>query len=299
MATTNIAKKAGVDIGLNAAIVALDEGHPLVLTVAAGETEMDADGELVVPSALPFGRFDPLTHRTMEIGVRGFVKEQTGLDVGYVEQLYTFGDRGRAVDHRRGEVHVVSIGYLALTKRGEHSVEGALWRRWYQGFPWEDWRAGEPALIKDEILPRLKCWCEGLATASDKRRADERVRLCFGKGRGEWDEEKVLERYELLYEAGLVQEALRDGRSSAKTWENLVPLGEPMKFDHRRILATAMSRMRAKIKYRPVIFELMPTQFTLLELQQSIEAISGTLLHKQNFRRLGARWTGCCNGGCI
>lgn len=56
--------------------------------------------------------------------------------------------------------------------------------------------------------------------------------------------------------------------------------------DHRRILATAMSRMRAKIKYRPVIFDLMPANFTLLQLQRSVEGISGGVLHKQNFRRL-------------
>ena len=58
-----------------------------------------------------------------------------------------------------------------------------------------------------------------------------------------------------------------------------------MRHDHRRVLATALSRLRAKIKYRPVIFELMPPEFTLLQLQNSVEAISGRLLHKQNFRR--------------
>ena len=47
-----------------------------------------------------------------------------------------------------------------------------------------------------------------------------------------------------------------------------------------------MSRLRGKIKYRPVIFELMPESFTLFELQKTVEAISGSHLHKQNFRRL-------------
>ena len=47
-----------------------------------------------------------------------------------------------------------------------------------------------------------------------------------------------------------------------------------------------MGRLRGKLKYRPVVFELMPPEFTLLELQRTVEAISGTLLHKQNFRRL-------------
>jgi hypothetical protein len=59
-----------------------------------------------------------------------------------------------------------------------------------------------------------------------------------------------------------------------------------MMFDHRRILATAIARLRGKMKYRPVVFELMAPSFTLLELQRTVEAISGIRLHKQNFRRL-------------
>ena len=56
--------------------------------------------------------------------------------------------------------------------------------------------------------------------------------------------------------------------------------------DHRRILATAVARLRAKIKYRPVVFELMPPTFTLLQLQRAVEALAGHLVHKPNFRRL-------------
>jgi hypothetical protein len=62
--------------------------------------------------------------------------------------------------------------------------------------------------------------------------------------------------------------------------------GTPMTHDHRRILATGIARLRAKIKYRPVVFELMPPRFTLLQLQRAVEALAGRLLHKQNFRRL-------------
>jgi hypothetical protein len=103
---------------------------------------------------------------------------------------------------------------------------------------------------------------------------------------GTWDEEKILDRFELLYEAGLVEEARRDGRQSADAWGNLPKLGHAMRSDHRRILATALARVRAKIKYRPVVFELMPDEFTLFELQKTVEAILGPHLHKQNFRRL-------------
>ena len=114
----------------------------------------------------------------------------------------------------------------------------------------------------------------------------ERVRLYFGPGGTAWDEERVLDRYELLYEAGLIEEARRDGRPAALARDPFPALGEPMRFDHRRILATAIARLRAKLKYRPLVFELMPAEFTLTELQHTVEAISGRHLHKQNFRRL-------------
>jgi hypothetical protein len=95
---------------------------------------------------------------------------------------------------------------------------------------------------------------------------------------------RVLERYELLYEAGLVAESWRD-REEAPPGA-LPALGEPMALDHRRLLATALGRMRGKLKYRPVVFELLPATFTLLRLQRVVEALSGVRLHKQNFRRL-------------
>ncbi len=62
--------------------------------------------------------------------------------------------------------------------------------------------------------------------------------------------------------------------------------GPAMIADHRRILATGIARLRSKIKYRPVVFELMPPVFTLLQLQRVVEALAGRLVHKQNFRRL-------------
>src|SRR6185437_4799400 len=117
------------------------------------------------------------------------------------------------------------------------------------------------------------------APASELR--GERMRLAFGEGGMSWDEEKVLERYELMYEAGLVQEFGRDSGKGGGP-----DLGAAMQFDHRRILATAIARLRGKMKYRPVVFELMAPSFTLLKLQRTVEAISGIRLHKQNFRRL-------------
>jgi hypothetical protein len=274
-----------IEIGLTAAIVAVEGDEPMILTAgAAGH----ADPE----TGLPFGPFDPVAHRTFEIGLRAWVEAQTGLAVGYVEQLYTFGDRGRHLPSRDAGPHVVSIGYLALSRLPENvdvlRASGARFEPWYRFFPWEDWRDARPEILDSVILPLLQDWAKQPEPAGPRlalgRR--ERLRLCFGVGGSPWDEEKALDRYELLYESGLIEEARRDGRPAALARRLLPNLGEPMQFDHRRILATAIARLRAKLKYRPVIFELMPADFTLTELQRTVEAISGRHLHKQNFRRL-------------
>ena len=261
-------------MGLSAAIVSVSEDRPRVLAVhRRGASD-----------ALPFGTFDPVAHRTLEIGLREWVEQQTGLQLGYAEQLYTFGDRGRHLTRPGEGARVLSIGYLALTHAA--SVKPAaqtVWRDWYGYFPWEDWRDSKPRIIEAAILPGLETFVASGADAAQRERRRLRAQLCFGSGDTNWDEEKVLERYELLYEAGLVAEAARDrGGESPSS----VPLGQEMLFDHRRILATAMGRLRGKMKYRPVVFELMQPEFTLLELQRTVEALSGIRLHKQNFRRL-------------
>jgi hypothetical protein len=272
------------EIGLTAAIVAVDGDEPMILTASD-------DSAAEAPAGLPFGPFDPVAHRTFEIGLRAFVEAQTGLSVGYVEQLYTFGDRFRDPSERAGGPRPISVGYLALTRLPENTgavqATGARFEPWYAFFPWEDWREGRPDIL-DSIEPLLRDWAEQpepprLRPTLARR---ERLRLCFGLDGTPWDEEKVLDRYELLYEAGLIVEALRDGRAAARERADMPRFGASMRFDHRRILATAIARLRAKLKYRPVIFELMPANFTLTELQRIVEAISGRHLHKQNFRRL-------------
>lgn len=278
-----------IEIGLTAAIVSIDGNEPSILTASGGGGD-DLAG-------LPFGPFDAVAHRTLDIGLRAWVEEQTGLRLGYVEQLYTFGDRGRHAQRGDTDMHVASVGYLALTRAADKTsrpqVAGATFEPWYRYFPWEDWREERPAVIEKEILPALKAWAAESETPNTERALarGDRVRLYFGTddsgGDGaRWDEERVLDRYELLYEAGLVEESRRDGRPAALARKAFPMLGTPMRFDNRRILATAIARLRAKLKYRPVVFELLPPEFTLTDLQRTVEAISGRHLHKQNFRRL-------------
>jgi hypothetical protein len=277
--TTQMSHGSAVEIGLTAAILSVRDNEPMVLVVR-DEAGAGLNG-------LPYGPFAPLTHRTLDIGLRAGVAAQTGLELGYVEQLYTFGDRGRHAEPGDVSAPVVSIGYLALTRGCEQLPARNVWRSWYDYFPWEDRRNGASKVLDNDILPRMTAWAKTPvdpdAPARPIGRA-ERVRMCFGTDGGAWDEEKVLERYELLYEAGLAAEAERDGRLTLAGGR--VSAGIAMQFDHRRILATAIGRVRGKIKYRPVIFELLPDEFTLFELQRTVEAILGPHLHKQNFRRL-------------
>lgn len=284
-----------VVVGLNAAIVTVAEQEPrtLIVHTPTPNSPPHSDGW----DALPFGPFDPLAHRTMATGLHAWVQEQTGLDLGYVEQLYTFGDRGRNRLPDDIGPHIISVGYLALVSTEDLGEDAAApesgWRGWYSYFPWEDWRQARPRIIDDAIAPLVSAWAQDADTPALKSERMQRLNLCFGLGGISWDEEKVLERFELLYEAGLVDEAARDGRRNAQRKLNtpegdqdVPPLGEPMQHDHRRILATAMGRLRAKLKYRPVVFELVTEEFTLTELQRTVEAVMGVKLHKQNFRRL-------------
>ena len=265
----------GVRIGLSAVVIALRDRKACVLT-----TPGHGGG-----AALPFGPFDPARDRTFELALRDFVTAQTGFRLGFVEQLYTFGDLGRASPRatpgpeRRREV---SVGYLALTAdTADAPLAEARWTPVLDIFPWEDRRDRDPACLPSRVV-ELTAWAGG-----DPRRLTRIETLFATTPTHRWNEGRVLDRYELLYEAGLVAEAARDqDRPPPRT----AP-GRAMASDHRRILATGLGRLRSKLKYRPVLFDLMPATFTLSELQTAAEAVAGLSLHKQTFRR-GVERTG-------
>ena len=256
----------GIMADLVAVLVAVTAGEPRVLTL------QDA-------RALPSGVFE-LAHRSLQSGLRAWVERQTHHPLGYVEQLYTFADRDRGLGP---DQRVISISYLGLTReRAPGPGDETSWQDWYLYLPWEDHREGIPAMIDAVILPNLRAFAEAAASASLRQDRVNRIAVTFGTNGRPWNEELVLQRYELLYEAGLIPEARR-----GKPEVGPAPVqGRSMSLDHRRILATGIARLRAKIKYHPVVFELMPDTFTLLQLQRCVEALAGRLVHKQNFRRL-------------
>jgi hypothetical protein len=160
----------------------------------------------------------------------------------------------------------------------EPSAElGARWLDVYELLSWEDRRQGEPSAVVSRIESALRAWTNAGAGDDERAGRSERADLTWALDGARWDPVRALERYELLYEMGLVAESGGDPERA---------LGGPAVLDHRRILASALGRLRGKLTYRPVVFELLPPTFTLLQLQRVVEALVGVRLHKQNFRRL-------------
>ena len=259
-----------VAIEVVAAILGVRAAEPVVAVVpTAGD------------DALPCGPFRPSEHRTLEGSTRAWIDAQTGVHIGLLQHLYANGDSGD-VDDKRVAPHTVRISSLALVGPGQCSDRTrATWRSWYTYFPWEDWRRGKPACLL-AIEQRLNAWASNPSTPCAATLANDRahrVRIAFGTSAA-WDEEKVLERYDLMREAGVVGQNMAAAAGlSAKPTHALRP-------DHALVLARAIGDLRRAVKFRPVVFELMPEEFTLFELQRAVEAILGPHLHKQNFRRL-------------
>ncbi len=252
-------------VELTAAVIALNADQPVVLV------KPSKAGETTLPSEV----FHPHRHRALEDAIRARIASQTGLELGYVEQLLTDCGLPRAVDGANDRQ--LSIGYLALIRvEGCAANEADPWISCYDFLPWEDWRKGRPAMLA-ALEPQILAWAaadpethESADAREQTMSRQERVRIMFGLDGAKWDDERVLERLDILDDAGL-------SNAVAK---------RILRADHRRILATALARLRAKIRNRPLVFELLPPVFTLFELQKTVEAILGPHLHKQNFRRL-------------
>src|SRR5438445_7662849 len=141
-------RRAALSIRLSAVIVTATIDEPRVMTVSMGRDPIEA---------LPSGPLE-VEHRTLEVGLRAWVERQTSQKLGYVEQLYTFGDRDRVAGDGSLALPALVVAYLALAREARPAEStDAEWQSWYRYFPWEDWRQGKPLLL-EPLEARLADW---------------------------------------------------------------------------------------------------------------------------------------------
>lgn len=193
----------------------------------------------------------------------------------------------------------VSKSFLALVRHtaavegtGAEQVPARLVRRAsvYDFLPWEDLRNPSRIASVTTMLAILdRVWVQ---RAAPGERADRQARVAtaFGAHLTQWNEERAAERLRVLMEAGLLEESRRNRWGEVAASDRSAhgaPFGLPMAFDHRLMLADALSRVRGKMKYVPAVLEaLVGDPIALPDFQGACEAIGGRRLHTANFRRL-------------
>lgn len=201
--------------------------------------------------ALPSG-FAKMDESLEQAAVRE-LKEETNIDSIYMEQLYTWGEADR--DPR---ARIISTSYMALADSSTLEVvanDDAADAKWFsvQCKLFQEHRTLTGTGYEQQRLYKLKLACEG-----------------------EKDLEAVIKKVKTV-----------SGRT-VRTYGSIEECSG-IAFDHAGIIEYALERLRSKIEYTDIAFNLMPELFTLTQLQQVYEVILDTELLKANFRRKTAR----------
>ena len=167
------------------------------------------------------------------------LRDKTGLDDVYIEQLYTFGH-----PHRDPRMRVISTAWLALIDRSRYRLNNTHTER-----------IANPA------------WCE-----IDFPKEAQALRLQINN-----------EAITIPVKTG----ETRNGKISAPTYTATDP--SPLAFDHTALILEGLLRLRNKIDYTDIVFNLLPDRFTITHLQQICEIIGGEKLLSPAFRRKTAR----------
>jgi hypothetical protein len=263
------------------------------------------DGPYFGHVAFPGGFVDWGTDPDGQAAALRELDEEAGLaDISgatYVETLDTYDANGRDPRQWAGRwdkdgtwvatgARVVSKATLVLVggarplvARADEDAVAPQWSAVYSFLPWENQRAREWPALQRRIVDALKRWADGRGPLERK------IDWAFGIDQ-EWNEERSGERIRLLVEAGIIEEGARDRWGQLPpAWES--PLGAgagaAMAFDHRLMLADALSRVRSKIKYLPAALKaLAGEEFTLVELHALVQAATGRPIDRGNFWRV-------------
>jgi ADP-ribose pyrophosphatase YjhB (NUDIX family) len=185
------------------------------------------------------------TDESLEEGAIRKLKEETGIDNVYMEQLYTFGEVNR--DPR---TRVISIGNVALISKNKINFN------------------------KDSSVNETKWfWVEKnlIKTEDDEKYIVQKYLLKF-------EAEDIKMNYEITEKT---EKSIL--RKKVVSYRYLEDSTEELAFDHYKIIDCAIDRIRNKVEYTPIALNLLPRLFTVKELQNVYEAIMGREI--LNFRR--------------
>lgn len=182
-------------------------------------------------------------NESLDEGVRRILKEKVGIDDLYTEQLYTFGDVKRDIRTR-----VISIANFALIEKSNINLALTCNSQWF----WID-----KMLISHKRYVNLIEEKYMLTIASE----DDLIKISY----------EVTEITEKNCE-----------RKKQKQYK-LLDCTEELAFDHYKIIDYSIDRLRNKIEYTSLVFNLLSKSFTVKELQNVYEAVMGRSI--LNFRR--------------
>ena len=195
--------------------------------------------------AIPGGFVD--VNESLEEGAIRKLKDETGIDNVYIEQLYTFGEVNR--DPR---TRVISIGNIALISKDRINFNN------HNSVKETKWFWLEKSLINSEDDEKFLIRKYLLKLEAE----DEEIKVYYEIT--EKVEKTILRRKDISYKFL--------GEST-----------EALAFDHYKIIDYAIDRVRNKVEYTPIALNLLPRLFTVKELQNVYEAIMGREI--LNFRR--------------
>ncbi len=261
---------SATEVEICAVLAAADGAGPYVLTLARRH---GAQGHMF---SLPCAPFDPTRGQSFEGRLRDWASVHTTAQITRITQIGTSLAGGR-----------IRIGLLALVSdRNAFMPRGARWTPMGEIFPWEDWQAGEPDSLKQVLRPALDEWAQSGGAKQNLLRL-AKLQTLFTDNTKAWVPSLTSERFDMLYEAGLLPEALRDrtGAAISVRQRHAAVYGQIMQGADRHALAMALSSLRMQVELSAAMSSLMPSPFTLGALQKTVEAVIGLSLHTQNFRR--------------
>ena len=205
-----------------------------------------ADHPCIGQWALPGGFVN--IDESLDEAAKRELKEETNIDNIYMEQLYTWGD----VDRDR-RTRIISTSYLSLVDcstldiKADDDADDARW-----------------------FTVTCKMYNEQKTMTEKGYTLEKMIKLTLSN-----DEESL---------SAIIKIVQTIEGKVTKIYREIVE-SNGIAFDHAKIIEYAIERLRTKIEYTDIAFNLMPELFTLTELQQVYEIILDTELLKANFRR--------------